>query len=143
MLSKERHQTATGPLRHSRGALVRLYRSWIEIFAGHVRPSSSLCTEMPTYSSKNRSSLMRYNSKTLRHRSPTPPFALRSDGPDTKVCPDCGAECPKDASACHVCDAEFPVRQPCMKTCNACGSLSPAQRSLAQSAANGSFRSGS
>jgi superfamily II DNA or RNA helicase len=45
--------------------------------------------------------------------------------PDTKVCPDCGAECLKDAAACHVCDAEFPVRQQRMKTCDACGSLNP------------------
>lgn len=54
------------------------------------------------------------------------PAKLRpSDAPDTKVCPDCGAECPKDAAACHVCDAEFPVRQPRMKTCDACGALNP------------------
>ncbi len=54
------------------------------------------------------------------------PAKLRpSDTPDTKVCPDCGAECPKDATACHVCDAEFPVRQPRMKTCDACGALNP------------------
>lgn len=54
------------------------------------------------------------------------PAKLRpSNTPDTKVCPDCGAECPKDAAACHVCDAEFPVRQQRMKTCDACGTLNP------------------
>ena len=54
------------------------------------------------------------------------PAKLRpSNTPDTKVCPDCGAECPKDAAACHVCDAGFPVRQQRMKTCDACGSLNP------------------
>lgn len=48
-----------------------------------------------------------------------------SDSPDTKICPDCSAECPKDATACHECDAEFPIRQPRMKTCDACGALNP------------------
>ncbi|MFC6638118.1 DEAD/DEAH box helicase family protein [Sulfitobacter sp. JBTF-M27] len=52
------------------------------------------------------------------------PAKLRpSDTPDTKVCPDCGAECPKDETSCQICDAEFPVRGPRMKTCEACGSL--------------------
>jgi superfamily II DNA or RNA helicase len=48
-----------------------------------------------------------------------------SDTPDTKVCPDCGAEWPKDATACHECDAEFPVRPPRMKSCGACEALNP------------------
>jgi superfamily II DNA or RNA helicase len=60
-----------------------------------------------------------------------------SDTPDTKVCPDCGAECPKDAAACHVCDAEFPVRPPRMKTCDACGSLNPLSAKNCQSCGEG------
>ncbi len=52
------------------------------------------------------------------------PAKLRpSDTPDTKVCPDCGAECPKAAHTCQFCDTEFPVRQPKMKACDACGAL--------------------
>jgi superfamily II DNA or RNA helicase len=66
------------------------------------------------------------------------PAKLRpSNAPDTKVCPDCGAECPKDATTCHVCDAEFPVRPPRMKTCDACGSLNPLSAKDCQSCGEG------
>jgi superfamily II DNA or RNA helicase len=59
-----------------------------------------------------------------RAEAEMPPVARRlSEESDTKVCPHCGAECPKDATHCHECDAEFPVRQPRMKTCDACGAL--------------------
>jgi superfamily II DNA or RNA helicase len=66
------------------------------------------------------------------------PANLRpSDTPDTKVCPDCGAECPKDAPTCHVCDAEFPVHRPRTKTCDACGSLNPLSAKDCQSCGEG------
>ena len=66
------------------------------------------------------------------------PAKLRpSNAPDTKVCPDCGAECPKDATTCHVCDAEFPVRPPRMKTCDACGSLNTLSAKDCQSCGEG------
>lgn len=60
-----------------------------------------------------------------------------SDTPDTKVCPDCGAECPKDATSCHVCDSEFPVRPSRMKTCGECGALNPLSAKDCQSCGEG------
>ncbi|MHA6326482.1 DEAD/DEAH box helicase [Roseivivax sp. CAU 1753] len=60
-----------------------------------------------------------------------------SDTPDTKVCPDCGAECPKDATSCHVCDSEFPVRPSRMKTCGECGALNPLSAEDCQSCGEG------
>jgi superfamily II DNA or RNA helicase len=48
-----------------------------------------------------------------------------SDIPNTKLCSECSAECPKDAVACHECDTDFPVRLPRMKACGDCEALNP------------------
>ncbi len=47
------------------------------------------------------------------------------DKPTTKVCPDCGNECPIDAESCSVCEHIFQKRQPRMKLCSACDQLNP------------------
>jgi superfamily II DNA or RNA helicase len=45
--------------------------------------------------------------------------------PTTKVCPDCGNECPIEAETCSVCEHVFQKRPPRMKVCSACDQLNP------------------
>jgi superfamily II DNA or RNA helicase len=47
------------------------------------------------------------------------------DKPTTKVCPDCGNECPIEAETCSVCEHVFQKRMPRMKVCTACDQLNP------------------
>lgn len=72
-----------------------------------------------------------YARRVEREMSPSAKNA--NEFPTTKLCPDCGAECPKDAKACHVCDAEFPERAGRMKACDACGALNPWSARICQS----------
>jgi len=48
-----------------------------------------------------------------------------ADKPSTKVCPDCGNECPVEASSCSICEHEFQKRPARMRVCSACETLNP------------------
>jgi len=51
---------------------------------------------------------------------------------DTKICPVCEAENPRDATECSSCDTPFPARQQRFKTCPECEGLSPIQADACQ-----------
>ena len=60
------------------------------------------------------------------------PAKLREEPSMTKVCPDCGAENPREAKQCAVCDTEFPARKPRLKVCSGCDALNPPAASECQ-----------
>ena len=54
------------------------------------------------------------------------PGKRKADGaPTTKICPECGAECAREAEFCNICDTQFQKRSDRLKHCQSCGALNP------------------